>query len=148
MANHKRRRAKHQRSGCLSCKPHKDDRGKNGLGAQTIQEHRARAAEAAGWCGDDFDWLGPDAEDVMYFGDTSHDIEPSGRQQDHGRAKKRPFVIEAKIVRSFGSKEWFTHGRYETRRQRDQAFARLTRVDADRPFGPIYEFRRVSMPAE
>ncbi len=25
--NHKRRRAKHQRAGCLLCKPHKDERG-------------------------------------------------------------------------------------------------------------------------
>lgn len=27
MANHKRKRAKHQRAGCLQCKPHKDERG-------------------------------------------------------------------------------------------------------------------------
>ncbi len=26
MANHKRRRPKHQRGGCLYCKPHKDER--------------------------------------------------------------------------------------------------------------------------
>lgn len=26
MANHKRRRPKHQRAGCLMCKPHKDER--------------------------------------------------------------------------------------------------------------------------
>lgn len=30
MANHKRRRPKHQRAGCLMCKPWKDERGKNG----------------------------------------------------------------------------------------------------------------------
>jgi hypothetical protein len=29
MANHKRKRPKHQRAGCLMCKPHKDERGKN-----------------------------------------------------------------------------------------------------------------------
>jgi hypothetical protein len=28
MANHKRRRPKHQRAGCLMCKPHKDERVK------------------------------------------------------------------------------------------------------------------------
>jgi len=28
MANHKRKRAKHQRAGCLMCKPHKDERRK------------------------------------------------------------------------------------------------------------------------
>lgn len=28
MAHHKRRRPKHQRAGCLQCKPHKDERGK------------------------------------------------------------------------------------------------------------------------
>jgi hypothetical protein len=28
MANHKRRRPKHQRNGCLFCKGHKDERGK------------------------------------------------------------------------------------------------------------------------
>lgn len=27
MANHKRGRPKHQRAGCLMCKPHKDERG-------------------------------------------------------------------------------------------------------------------------
>jgi hypothetical protein len=26
MANHKRKRPKHQRAGCLFCKPHKDER--------------------------------------------------------------------------------------------------------------------------
>jgi len=26
MANHKRRRPKHQRAGCIFCKPHKDER--------------------------------------------------------------------------------------------------------------------------
>jgi len=26
MAHHKRRRPKHQRNGCLMCKPHKDER--------------------------------------------------------------------------------------------------------------------------
>lgn len=26
MANHKRKRPKHQRNGCLMCKPHKDER--------------------------------------------------------------------------------------------------------------------------
>lgn len=30
MAHHKRKKAKHQRAGCLMCKPHKDERGKNG----------------------------------------------------------------------------------------------------------------------
>jgi len=43
MANHKRGRAKHQRSGCLSCKPYKDDRGKNGIQNQTLQERRLQA---------------------------------------------------------------------------------------------------------
>lgn len=28
MANHKRKRPKHQRAGCLLCKPHKDERVK------------------------------------------------------------------------------------------------------------------------
>lgn len=28
--NHKRKRPKHQRAGCLMCKPQKDERGKNG----------------------------------------------------------------------------------------------------------------------
>jgi hypothetical protein len=30
MAHHKRRRPKHQRAGCLMCKPHKDERVKRG----------------------------------------------------------------------------------------------------------------------
>ncbi len=29
MAHHKRRRPKHQRNGCLYCKPHKDNHAKN-----------------------------------------------------------------------------------------------------------------------
>lgn len=29
MAHHKRKRAKHQRVGCLMCKPHKDERLKS-----------------------------------------------------------------------------------------------------------------------
>lgn len=29
MANHKRKKPKHQRAGCLMCKPQKDERGKN-----------------------------------------------------------------------------------------------------------------------
>ena len=28
--HHKRKRPKHQRAGCLMCKPHKDERGSNG----------------------------------------------------------------------------------------------------------------------
>lgn len=35
--NHKRKRPKHQRAGCLMCKPHKDERGKNSAQAQTLQ---------------------------------------------------------------------------------------------------------------
>jgi hypothetical protein len=31
MAHHKRRRPKHQRAGCLYCKPHKDERRKKRL---------------------------------------------------------------------------------------------------------------------
>lgn len=45
MAHHKRKRAKHQRAGCLLCKPHKDERGGNGLQMQTEQEKRQRVAE-------------------------------------------------------------------------------------------------------
>lgn len=30
MANHKRKKPKHQRAGCIMCKPWKDERGKNG----------------------------------------------------------------------------------------------------------------------
>lgn len=40
MSHHKRRRPKHQRAGCLICKPHKDERGKNGTNAQPIPLRR------------------------------------------------------------------------------------------------------------
>jgi len=34
MAHHKRRRPKHQRAGCLLCKPHKDERAGKALRRQ------------------------------------------------------------------------------------------------------------------
>lgn len=40
MANHKRKKPKHQRSGCLMCKPHKDERGKNGTKNKKISEQK------------------------------------------------------------------------------------------------------------
>lgn len=40
--NHKRRGPKSTRAGCLMCKPHKDQRRKDTLGAQTQQERRSR----------------------------------------------------------------------------------------------------------
>ena len=39
--HHKRKKPKHQRAGCLMCKPHKDNRGKNSKGACTRQELKA-----------------------------------------------------------------------------------------------------------
>jgi hypothetical protein len=47
MGNFKRRRAKHQRSGCLWCKPHKDDRLGNSILSQTTQERRQQLGERA-----------------------------------------------------------------------------------------------------
>lgn len=46
MANHKRRRPKNRRAGCLMCKPHKGNGIKGKLASQTWQERRARVAEA------------------------------------------------------------------------------------------------------
>jgi hypothetical protein len=42
--NHKRRRPKHQRAGCLMCKPWKDERGKNSTDKERL--HRADARKA------------------------------------------------------------------------------------------------------
>lgn len=42
--NHKRRGPKSTRAGCLMCKPHKDQRRKDGWDAQPMQERRARLA--------------------------------------------------------------------------------------------------------
>ncbi|CAN5709858.1 hypothetical protein BH23GEM9_BH23GEM9_17600 [soil metagenome] len=42
--NHKRRRPKDRRAGCLLCKPHKSNGQKGREEAQTRQERRARAA--------------------------------------------------------------------------------------------------------
>ena len=40
--NHKRKRPKHQRAGCLFCKPHKDERGKGQGNRERPQETRAK----------------------------------------------------------------------------------------------------------
>lgn len=42
MANHKRRRPKHQRAGCLLCKPHKDERLPKNRSAPMSQQKRAQ----------------------------------------------------------------------------------------------------------
>lgn len=39
--NHKRKRPKNQRNGCLLCKPHKHQADKDSLGNQTIQEQKS-----------------------------------------------------------------------------------------------------------
>ena len=39
--NHKRKRPKSSRAGCLMCKPHKHQRVKGGKSAQTRQEKKA-----------------------------------------------------------------------------------------------------------
>lgn len=43
--NHKRRRPKNRRAGCLTCKYYKANGVKGTLAAQTMQEQRARVAE-------------------------------------------------------------------------------------------------------
>jgi hypothetical protein len=43
--NHKRKRPKHQRAGCLMCKPHKDERGKNSIHAQKLQVQKLEPIE-------------------------------------------------------------------------------------------------------
>lgn len=47
MAHHKRRKPKHQRAGCLYCKPYKDERGSNGKveRAKGADRRRLEAAE-------------------------------------------------------------------------------------------------------
>lgn len=45
MAHHKRKKPKSGRAGCLMCKPHKDQRRKDCLSSQTVQERKAREAE-------------------------------------------------------------------------------------------------------
>lgn len=46
MAHHRRNRPKSSRAGCLLCKPHKSQRTKDTLGAQTMQERRAIATDS------------------------------------------------------------------------------------------------------
>lgn len=43
--HHKRKGPKSTRAGCLTCKPHKDQRRKDTRGAQTMQERRQREAD-------------------------------------------------------------------------------------------------------
>ncbi len=45
MANHKRKRPKSSRAGCLMCKPYKHQLVKGGYKAQTWQEKRAIISE-------------------------------------------------------------------------------------------------------
>lgn len=45
MANHKRKRPKNRRAGCLMCKRHKANGIKGTKKAQTLQERRAREKE-------------------------------------------------------------------------------------------------------
>jgi hypothetical protein len=48
MAHHKRRRPKHQRAGCLFCKPHKDERGaKSGDRERPSVKRKLQAEEPA-----------------------------------------------------------------------------------------------------
>lgn len=42
--HHKRKGPKSTRAGCLRCKPHKDQRRKDTLAAQPVQERRQREA--------------------------------------------------------------------------------------------------------
>jgi hypothetical protein len=51
--NHKRKRPKHQRSGCLMCKPHKDEREKKEPKAsdkRRMQPDEDATWEACAWC--------------------------------------------------------------------------------------------------
>jgi len=43
--HHKRKRPKSRRAGCALCKPHKQNSTKDTLGAQTMQERKARVKE-------------------------------------------------------------------------------------------------------
>lgn len=44
--NHKRKRPKNRRAGCLLCKPHKANGSKGRTESQTLQEKKARQREA------------------------------------------------------------------------------------------------------
>lgn len=60
MSNHKRKRPKHQRGGCIFCKYWKDERGKNGFTRQKLLEKKAREKERADFLDED-SW-----EDIEY----------------------------------------------------------------------------------
>lgn len=101
--HHKRRHPKNRRAGCLMCKPWK----MNGMGrsAETMQERRAREAEA-----------------------RQHDTPAR-----HGRGK-RTFLLEYRPVegtfmfRHWGG-HWRTYKRYRSERDRDNALAGLQKSD-------------------
>lgn len=44
--NHKRKRPKNRRAGCLLCKPHKANGAKGSAKNQTLQERRARERQS------------------------------------------------------------------------------------------------------
>lgn len=47
--NFKRHRPKHQRAGCLMCKPHKDDRGANGVRGKSVAVRRIEQDADTTW---------------------------------------------------------------------------------------------------
>jgi hypothetical protein len=118
MGHHKRKRPKHRRAGCLMCKAHKDERGKNGFGAQSRQEQRARVAERY----DEFDF-GPG---------------PASRKQRKGK----PYTIEVRWLASWMRESgWSVWKRYARPRDRDNALRALRHKASRWPGKDIYTFR-------
>lgn len=71
MANHKRKRPKHQRAGCLQCKPHKDERGpgeQKPSVRRRMPERSAPALFGGTWDPDDPSWQDLEFEDRIEYG--------------------------------------------------------------------------------
>lgn len=132
MAHHKRRRAKHQRAGCIQCKPHKDERGKNGLPMKSLQERRLLLGQRA---------------DRQEAG-----LERKGSvRQLRSRRRRKPYTIQWRRKPECWDESWLgtRHRewtpwptRYATARARDEAILCLNRKADAGGFGLVdYEWR-------
>ena len=114
--NHKRKRPKNRRAGCLMCKGHKANGVKGTFDAQTRQEKKAIMA---------------DREERI----------PSSKKY-----KKRTYAIEHRTLFSWQSdtaSDWGVWGRYATEKARDEALNSLSKKEENRAFGHRYfEFRK------
>ena len=98
MSHHKRGRPKHQRAGCLMCKPHKDERD-GGPAVQPLQEQRALDAERLDFAGHEIASRWGDDSGIEYGECTCAGCRPALPQWGQaGSARLRPAPPQADPV--------------------------------------------------